>query len=72
MFTPETAVSIEDVAVSSLADVARLPPPERTSSLKRLVAFVHTSAASVPNEVSVLDPLPHTAVAAAEAIVEVE
>ena len=71
MSTPLTAVNIELVADSRLDAVAR-DPDVSPAPVRVLVALNHTSAARVPNEVSVLDPLPHTAVAAAEAIVEVE
>ncbi len=66
--TPEIAVRIDDVACSSLADVAKVPPPLNVSSESRRVATPHTSDAKVPKEA----PLPHTAAAEAEAIVDVE
>ena len=58
--TPETAVSIEDVADSRLDAVARDPDVSEAPVRVRVPA-AQTSAARVPNEVSVRAPAAQTA-----------
>ncbi len=63
MSTPETALNIEVVAVSTVAFVAKAPPPVNVSSVNLRVAAPHTSVASEPKEVRVLAALVQTALA---------